>query len=108
MQITADSISEEEKKNVINKINEECGTDISNDDTTIVTVPNTKIRDILKDENIDENNEQKKIEVITGDGDLNISPVYDHIEVEKPKPKDTREVIVPEVKDTVNKADTTE
>ena len=63
---------------------------------------------ILKDENIDENNEQKKIEVITGDGDLNISPVYDHIEVEKPKPKDTREVIVPEVKDTVNKADTTE
>lgn len=63
---------------------------------------------ILKDENIDENNEQKKIEVITGDGDLNISPVYDHIEVEKPKPKDTREVIVSEVKDTVNKADTTE
>ena len=48
MQITADSISEEEKQNVINKINEECGTDISNDDTTIVTVPNTKIRDILK------------------------------------------------------------
>ena len=34
---------------------------------------------ILKDENIDDNNEQKKIEVITGDGDLNISPVYDHI-----------------------------
>ena len=63
---------------------------------------------ILKDENIDENNEQKKIEVITGDGDLNISPVYDHIEVEKPKPKDTREVIVPEVNATVNKADTTE
>lgn len=65
-------------------------------------------KNILKDENIDENNEQKKIEVITGDGDLNISPVYDHIEVEKPKPKDTHEVIVPEVKDTVNKADTTE
>lgn len=65
-------------------------------------------KNILKDENIDENNEQKKIEVITGDGDLNISPVYDHIEVEKPKPKDTCEVIVPEVKDTVNKADTTE
>ena len=49
-------------------------------------------KNILKDENIDENNEQKKIEVITGDGDLNISLVYDHIEVEKPKPKDTREV----------------
>ena len=65
-------------------------------------------KNILKDENIDENNEQKKIEVITGDGDLNNSPVYDHIEGEKPKPKYNREVIVPEVKDTVNKADTTE
>ena len=48
MQITADSISEEEKQNVINKINEECGTDISNDDTKIVTISNTRIRDILK------------------------------------------------------------
>ena len=57
---------------------------------------------------VDEIKEPKKIEVVTGDGNLNISPVYDHIEVEKPKPKDTREVIVPEVKDTVNKADTTE
>jgi len=44
-------------------------------------------KNILKDEDIDENNEQKKIEVITGDGDLNISPVYDHIEVEKTKAK---------------------
>ncbi|MGN1269501.1 MAG: hypothetical protein ACI4UU_01340 [Clostridia bacterium] len=47
--------------------------------------------------------EQKKIDVVTGDGNLNISPVYEHIEVEKPRPKDSREVIIPEVKDNVNK-----
>ena len=41
--------------------------------------------------------------MVTGDGNLNISPVYEHIEVEKPRPKDTREVIIPEVKDNVTK-----
>lgn len=62
-----------------------------------------------ENENIEENNqtdeikEHKKIEVITGDGNLNISPVYDHIEVEKPRPKDSREVVVPKVKDNVVK-----
>lgn len=64
-----------------------------------------------ENENIEENNqtdeikEHKKIEVITGDGNLNISPVYDHIEVEKPRPKDSREVVVPEVKDNVVKTE---
>lgn len=64
-----------------------------------------------ENENIEENNqtdeikEHKKIEVITGDGNLNISPVYDHIEVEKPRQKDSREVVVPEVKDNVVKKD---
>ena len=48
VQIISESISDEEKQNLINKINEECGTDISNDDTKIVTVSNTRIRDILK------------------------------------------------------------
>ena len=47
--------------------------------------------------------EHKKIEVITGDGNLNISPVYQHIEAEKPRPKDTRNVVVPENKDNVTK-----
>ncbi len=45
--------------------------------------------------------DQKKIEVIPGDGNLNISPVYEHLEVQKPKKKDSRAVVVPEVKDTV-------
>mgnify|MGYP004620955419 CR=1 FL=1 len=52
---------------------------------------------------VDEIKEQKKIEVVTGNGNLNISPVYEHIEAEKPRPKDTREVIIPEVKENVTK-----
>lgn len=48
----------------------------------------------------EKDNAKKDIEVITGDGDLNISPVYEHFEVERPKPKDKREVIIPDVKDT--------
>ena len=42
----------------------------------------------------------KKIEVITGDGDLDISPVREHLEVEKPKPKEDRTILIPEVKKT--------
>ncbi len=40
----------------------------------------------------------KKIEVVTGDGDLTISPVYEHLEVEKPKPKENKKIFIPEVK----------
>ncbi len=43
--------------------------------------------------------EPKKIEIVPGDGNLSISPVSGYIEVEKPKPKDNKEIIVPEVKD---------
>ena len=52
---------------------------------------------------VNEIKEPKKIEVVTGDGNLNITPVYEHIEVEKPKPKDTRQVIIPEIKDSITK-----
>ena len=45
----------------------------------------------------------KKIEVITGDGDLDISPVYEHLEVEKPKPKEDRAIFIPEVKKETNR-----
>lgn len=51
--------------------------------------------------------EKKKIEVITGDGsDLNISPVYEHLNVAKPKSskEKTTHVIVPkETKKTSKK-----
>ncbi len=41
-----------------------------------------------------------KIEVVSGDvKDLNISPIYDNIEVEKPKKKKKQgEIIIPEEK----------
>ena len=42
--------------------------------------------DKLEQEELDKKEKLKKIEVITGDGeDLNISPVYEHLEVEKPR-----------------------
>ncbi len=42
--------------------------------------------------------EEKEIEIVSGNGkDLNISPVYDHIDIEKPKEKkDNKKVIIPE------------
>lgn len=47
-----------------------------------------------------DNNTNKKIEIVSGNGkDLNISPVYDHIDIEKPKEKnDKKKIIIPEQK----------
>lgn len=41
--------------------------------------------------------DNKKIEIISGDGkDLKISPVYDHIDIEKPKEdKEKKKIIIP-------------
>lgn len=41
--------------------------------------------------------DSKKIEIVTGNGkDLNISPVYNHIDIEKPKKeKDKKKIIIP-------------
>lgn len=50
----------------------------------------------LEEENAVE--KPKEIQVITGNGELMISPVYEHLEVEKPRPKDNRTIVVPEVK----------
>lgn len=55
------------------------------------------------DNEIQEKKEPQKIEVITGNGDLNISPVYDHIEVEKPKAKKKETILIPEVKKKISK-----
>lgn len=43
---------------------------------------------------------KKKIEIVSGDGkDLNISPVYDHIDIEKPKEKkEKKKIIIPDNK----------
>lgn len=40
----------------------------------------------------------KKIEVVKGNGNLTISPVYRHLEIEKPKPKENRKIFIPDVK----------
>lgn len=50
---------------------------------------------------MDENeNQNKDFEVVTGDGsELELSKVYDHLNVATPKPKETKKnIIVPEVK----------
>ena len=40
--------------------------------------------------------EEKEIEIVSGNGkDLNISPVYDHIDIERPKEeKEKKKVII--------------
>lgn len=42
------------------------------------------------------NNSHKKIEVINGGNDLDISPVTNYIEVEKPKNEKKENIIIPE------------
>lgn len=49
-------------------------------------------------------NEKKEIEVVTGDGtNLEFSPVFEHLNAAKPKPKDENEkkkkIIIPGLKD---------
>jgi len=61
---------------------------------------NTVVDNETKSEESQEERKEspKKIEVITGNGDLTISPVREHLEVEKPKPKENRKIFIPEVK----------
>lgn len=44
--------------------------------------------------------ENKNIEIVTGDGsELEFSEVYEHLNVAKPKPKETKKnIIIPEAK----------
>ena len=63
---------------------------------------NNKIESTETEQEINKENSNKetpkKIEVIKGNGNLTISPVYEHLEVEKPKPKENRKIFIPEVK----------
>lgn len=70
----------------------------------IIHAENSEENDLSNDES-NSKEEPKKIEVINGNGDLNISPVSDYLEVEKPKPKDNRTIIIPEVKDNVTESE---
>lgn len=43
--------------------------------------------------------DKKKIEVVNGNGkNLDISPVYQHLEVEKPKEKEKKNIVIPKEK----------
>lgn len=46
--ITVKEITEEQKQNLINKVNEKYGTELTADSTEIVTIPHTRGRDLLK------------------------------------------------------------
>lgn len=47
----------------------------------------------------EKNIDKKEIEVIHGNGNLDISPVYDHIDIEKPdKDKEKKDIVIPEEK----------
>ncbi len=71
-----------------------------NNTTTVVNEVNSQTKSEEPQE--DKKEPPKKIEVITGNGDLTISPVHEHLEVEKPKPKENRKIFIPEVKGTKN------
>lgn len=57
--------------------------------------------------------DDRKIEVVNGNGDdLEISPVYDHLDIEKPNTEKKKEIVIPkekkkedEVEDEVEDAD---
>ena len=43
--------------------------------------------------------DEKKIKVVKGNGDLNISPVSNYIDIEKPKEeKDKKQIVIPKEK----------
>ena len=47
--------------------------------------------------------ENKKIEVVPGNGsDLNISPVYDHLNAIKPKTEKPKDIVIPKEKKAKN------
>ena len=47
--------------------------------------------------------DEKKIEIVSGDGsNLDISPVYDHLETEKPKHEKPKNIVIPKEKNKNN------
>ena len=48
LEIISTEISEDDKRNIINKVNEEYNETISNEDISIISVPETRVRDIFR------------------------------------------------------------
>lgn len=55
----------------------------------------------------DENKDKKDIEVVEGTGNLDISPVYEHLSGSKPKMQDEKpkNIVIPKVKKPIKKDD---
>ena len=72
----------------------------SSDELNIDELIDTSLQPNDSDENInnDEKEPKKKIEVINGGNELDISPVSNYIEVEKPKSEKKDNIIIPEEK----------
>ncbi len=50
--------------------------------------------------------DDRKIEVVNGNGDdLEISPVYDHLDIEKPNTEKKKEIVIPKEKKKEEKED---
>ena len=67
-------------------------------ETLINTDPQNE-KNLDEDDSLKKVNNHKKIEVINGGNDLDISPVTDYIEVEKPKNEKKENIIIPESND---------
>ena len=59
-------------------------------------IKSDKNKDNQDDESNNTNSKPKKIEVINGGNDLDISPVTDYLEVEKPKREKKENLVIPE------------
>ncbi len=68
----------------------------SSDELDIESLIDTINGDENNDENENKHSKPKKIEVINGGNDLDISPATDYIEVEKPKQEKKENIIIPE------------
>lgn len=91
---------EEENNFLDNELTEK---KLEQDDLSQEKLQEKKLKeDKLEQKELGKKDDPKKIEVVTGDGEnLNISPVYGHLEVEKPRPKENRQIIIPETKENV-------
>lgn len=48
---------------------------------------------------VDKKKKNKDIEIVTGDGkNLDISPVYDHIKIDKPEKDKKKKIVIPKTK----------
>ena len=75
--------------------------DIKPDDEDKVNLANNMESENLNSEsdmNEEPNKPHKKIEVINGGNDLDISPVTNYIEIEKPKNEKKENIVIPEEK----------